>query len=196
MKLILCCRYLQIDFIKMKRIYNQQALFGPLYAYLVVLSPPQQIIADMARFKKEMDAIAGIGELNLHSKAHITLTDKLTDDAHFQETIAQLLNGQKKFQIKVSGHGFFDHRPKKTIFVNVEDREPIANLMQLLKIKSGFPHMSLAKKITPDKFEKLRQWLADFDYSAEWECTEVLVLRKLMSEKHLGFRESFKIALD
>lgn len=180
----------------MKRIYNQQALFGPLYAYLVVLSPPPQIITDLARFKKEMDALDDIGEANLHSKAHITLTDKLTDDARFHETVAQLLKGQKKFRVKVSGHGFFDHRPKKTLFINVEDHEPIVNLMQQLKIKSGFPHMSLAKKIMPDTFEKLRQWLADFDYHAEWECTEVLVLRKLMSEKQLGFRESFTITLD
>lgn len=179
-----------------KRIYNQQALFGPLYAYLVVLSPPQQILDDIAGFKKEMQAIADIGAQNLHSKAHITLTDKLTDDANFPETIAQLLKGQQKFEIKVSGHGFFDHRPRKTIFINVEDHEPIANLMRLLKVKSGFPHLTLAKKIPPDIFEGLHPWLANFDYNAQWTCSEVLVLRKLMSEKHLGFKESFRIPLD
>lgn len=180
----------------MKRIYNQQALFGPLYAYLVVLSPPQKVIADITGLKKEMDGLAPIGENNLHSKAHITLTDKLTDDAHFASTVAQLLHGQKRFEVKISGHGFFDHRPKKTIFINVENHEPIVELMRLLKIKSGFPHVSLAKKLPPLEFEKLRPWLADFDYSAQWTCTEVLVLRKLMSEKHLGFRESFVIPLD
>jgi len=180
----------------MKRIYNQQALFGPLYAYLVVLSPPSEVIADIAAFKKEMAGIADIGADNLHSKAHITLTDKLTDDADFPETIRELLRGQKKFPIRISSHGFFDHRPKKTVFVNVEAHEPIVALMQLLKMKSGFPHLGLAKKIPPSEFEKLRPWLIDFDYSAEWICSEVLVLRKLMSEKHLGFRESFVIRLD
>ena len=180
----------------MKRIYNQEALFGPLYAYLVVLSPPQNVIAEIAKFKQEMVKLADIGENNLHSKAHITLTDKLTDDADFPETIRKLLRGQRQFDIKISGHGFFDHRPKKTIFMNVEAHEPIVELMRLLKMKSGFPHVGLAKKLSNAEFEKLRPWLSDFNYSAAWTCTEVLVLRKLMSEKHLGFRESFSIPLD
>jgi 2'-5' RNA ligase len=179
-----------------KRIYNQQALFGPLYAYLVVLSPPQKILNDIAAFKKEMNALADIGEQNLHSKAHITLTDKLTDDADFPETIARLLKGQKPFEVNIFGHGFFDHRPRKTVFINVKNHEPILELMRHLKIKSGFPHLALAKKLTPEVFDLLRPWLMDFDYNAQWKCTEVLVLRKLMSEKHLGFKETFKIALD
>lgn len=178
-----------------KRIYNQQALFGPLYAYLVVISPPQEVIDDIRKFKSVMHAFADIGEQNVHSKAHITLTDKLTDDADFAQTVAQLLKGQKHFDIKVSGHGFFDHRPKKTVFINVENQEPIIGLMRSLKVKSGFPHLTLAKKVMPDAFEQLRPWLADFDYAAQWTCTEVVVLRKLMSEKHLGFRESFRIPL-
>lgn len=178
-----------------KRIYNQQTLFGPLYAYLVVLSPPGEIIAQITALKKEMQQIADIGEQNLYAKAHITLTDKLTDDAHFPETVAQLLEGQKSFHVEVSGHGFFDHRPKKTVFLNVENHNPILELMQQLKVKSGFPHLSLARKISAAAFETLRPWLAGLDYSAQWKCTEVLVLRKLMAEKHLGFRESFRIPL-
>lgn len=178
-----------------KRIYNQQALFGPLYAYLVVISPPQQVIDDVQAFKSEMQSLADIGQQNLHSKAHITLTDKLTDDADFAHTVAALLNGQKRFDIRVSGHGFFDHRPKKTVFINVLNQEPIIELMRLLRVKSGFPHLTLAKKIMPDAFGQLRPWLAGFDYAAQWTCTEVVVLRKLMSEKHLGFRESFRIPL-
>ncbi len=179
-----------------KRIYNQQALFGPLYAYLVVLSPPQQVLDDIAILKREMDMIAEIGDSNLHSKAHITLTDKLTDDADFPETVAQLLAKQKKFEVTVAGHGFFDHRPKKTLFINIEDQEPIIHLMRLLKVKSGFPHLTLAKKITPVAFDALQPWLMNLNYAATWTCTEVLVLRKLMSEKHLGFKESFRIPLD
>lgn len=178
-----------------KRIYNQQALFGPLYAYLVVLSPPEEISTQIAALKKEMQQITDIGESNLFSKAHITLTDKLTDDAQFAETIAQLLQGQKNFDVNISGHGFFDHRPKKTVFLHVQNQEPIVQLMQRLKVKSGFAHLSLAKKISPAAFDALRPWLADLEYTSQWKCSEVLVLRKLMAEKHLGFRESFRIPL-
>lgn len=189
------CRHLRNIHTMAKRNYTQQALFGPLYAYLVVLSPPPWILAQLSGFKLQMAALADIGEANLHSRPHITLTEKLTDDADFATTVAQLLQTARSFPIEISGHGFFDHHSKKSVFVNVAPHQPILELMNLVKKKSGFPHLSLLKKLPPSEFEKLRPWLRDWNYSAQWHCTEVLVLRKLMSEKHLGFREQFKIPL-
>ena len=68
-----------------KRLYNQAALFGPLYAFLVVISPPEEVKASISKIKKDLNQIADITERNLHSMAHITLTDKLTDDIDFAE---------------------------------------------------------------------------------------------------------------
>lgn len=48
-----------------KRIYNQTALFGELYAYLVVLSPPEKVKADIAKIKKELNHISDISKRNL-----------------------------------------------------------------------------------------------------------------------------------
>ncbi len=178
-----------------KRIYNQTALFGPLYAYLAVLSPPEEVKANIAKIKKELNQISDISERNLHSIAHVTLTDKLTDGACFAETISRLIVDQKPFTIKVKGWNFFDHGHSITVYLSIEDPEPIINLMSLVKSSSKSPHISLAKKITHGSFNKLRPYLENLDYSATWVCNEVNVLRKLMSEKHLGFRESIKISL-
>ncbi len=178
-----------------KRIYNQQGLFGPLYAYLVVISPPEDILRSISNLKLQMNRIADIGDKNLHSKGHITLTDKLTDDSDFHLTVTALLSGKPAFDIRLGGHGFFDHRPRKTIFLHVEHQQPFLDLMLALKKTSGFAHLAIAKKLPPATFEALRPWLSDLDYSAQWRCEEIVVLRKLMSEKHLGFREQFKIPL-
>jgi len=178
-----------------KRIYNQTALFGELYAYLVVLSPPENIRADVTKIKQELNGIADITERNLHSIAHITLTDKLTDDTHFAKTISGLITAVNPFTIKVKGWDVFDHGHSVTIYLKIENTEPIINLMTLVKSSSKSPHISLAKKISHQTFILLKPYLEDLDYSAEWVCTEVNVLRKLMSEKHLGFKESFKIPL-
>ena len=78
-----------------KRIHNQTSLFGPDYAYLVVLSPPDDIKADIALIKKELNAIADITEKNVHSIAHITLTDRRTDDEALPEIIKELTSGSK-----------------------------------------------------------------------------------------------------
>lgn len=178
-----------------KRIYNQTSLFGPLYAYLVVLSPPQDVKDAIAKIKKDLNDIADIGERNVQSIAHITLFDKLTDDAVLSETTAQLLGSQKPFTIKIGKWNFYDHGHSVTVILEIENPEPIINLMETLKSKSKSPHISLAKKITHATFEKLKPYLDNLNYAAEWRCNEVNVLRKLMSEKHLGFRESFKIPL-
>jgi 2'-5' RNA ligase len=178
-----------------KRIYNQTSLFGELYAYLVVLSPPETIKADIAKIKKELNEIAPITDHNLQSIAHITLVDKLTDDSSLDETISGLITSVKPFTITIKGWGFFDHGHILTVYLKVDDPEPIVNLMTLVKSPSKTPHISLAKKIPHETFNQLKPYLENLDYSAEWNCTEVNLLRKLMSEKHLGFRESFKISL-
>ncbi|MFP5438972.1 MAG: 2'-5' RNA ligase family protein [Bacteroidia bacterium] len=178
-----------------KRIYNQTALFGPLYAYLVVLSPPQEVIDEIATMKRQMNAIADITERNLHSKAHITLTDKLTDDAEFAETVEGLLSGQQAFTIAVNGWDIFDHGHSITVYLRVETPEPIVKLAVGLKSKATTPHISLAKRLSYETYGKILPYLQTLNYHATWQCSEVLVLRKLMSEKHLGFKESFPIEL-
>lgn len=92
-----------------KRICNQVSLFGPLYAYLVVLSPPKSIKRDIALIKERLNAIADINARNLHSFAHITLVDKLTDDLYFPQTITELVAGTQPFMITTSGWDYFDH---------------------------------------------------------------------------------------
>lgn len=178
-----------------KRIYNQTALFGPLHAYLVVVSPPQWVRGDVAKIKKELNAIAGIGERNLQSIAHITLFDKLTDDTDLAATVAERIKEKRAFYIAVKGWGIFDHGHSATIYLAVENPAPIANLAAEIQPGSISPHISLAKKISHEAIEKLMPYLENLEYSAEWMCTEVQVLRKLMAEKHLGFRESVKIPL-
>lgn len=191
-----CSRKVYSKLITMKkRIYNQTSLFGPLYAYLAVISPPDEVKDRIAQIKKELNAIASITDRNLRSIAHITLVDKLTDDTDFPETIAALIAGKNPFIIRVSGWDFFDHGHSVTVYLKVESAEPIIELMDLVKAPSRSPHISLAKKIPHEVFNELRPYLDDMDFSAEWLCTEVVVLKKLMAEKHLGFKDSIKIPL-
>lgn len=183
-----------ISFMK-KRIYNQTALFGPLYAYLVVISPPEKVKADIAKIKKELNQISDICERNLHSIAHVTLTDRLTDDSGFAGTIADLISIAQPFEIKIKGWDIFDHGHSVTVYLAIDNPGPIVKLMELVKSSSKTPHISLAKKISHQTFNTIRQYLENLDYSAEWVCADVHVLRKLMSEKHLGFKESFVLKL-
>jgi hypothetical protein len=176
-----------------KRIYNQTSLFGPTYAYLVVLSPPSQISNSIISIKQELDALGDIGDKNRHSIPHITLTDKLTDDEYLPDTVKEFLAGNKPFLIMVSGWGYFDHQHSVTVYLKIENPEPIVELMVALKSPSRTPHISLAKRISYTTFDTIRPYLDKLEYSAEWLCTEAAVLRKLMSKKDLGFKDRYFI---
>lgn len=178
-----------------RRIYNQTSLFGPLYAYLIVLSPPPEVKEAISKIKKDLNGIADIGRRNVQSIAHITLFDKLTDDDVLTNTTEELVKGQKPFQIKVGNWNYYDHGHSVTVVLEIENPEPIVALMEKLKSKNKSPHISLAKRISHETFGKLKPYLEDLHYTATWECGDINVLRKLMSEKHLGFKESFKIKL-
>lgn len=180
---------------KKRRIYNQTSLFGPLWAYLVVISPPQSVKKEIARIKKDLNSIQNIGERNLHSIAHITLTEKLTDDESFPFMIKELLTDKASFEININGWDYFDHGSSITVYLKVQYPDPVIELMSAVKARSKTPHLTLVKKIPHTTFEKLIPHLGRLDYSRNWICTEVNVLKKKMSEKHLGFRESFKIPL-
>ncbi len=178
-----------------KRIYNQTSLFGPLYAYLVVLSPPNAVKDDIAEIKRELNLISDIGERNLHSIAHITLVDKLTDDVSFPEMIEQCVKHTNAFSITIKGWDYFDHGHSVTLFLKIVNPEPITELMEAVKSTVRLPHISLAKKIPHTTFEQLQTYLEKLDYNTAWQCSEVIVLKKLMSEKHLGFKDKITIPL-
>jgi len=180
-----------------KRIYNQTSLFGPAYAYLIVLSPPSEIRNSIVCIKQDLDALGDIGGKNRHSIPHITLRDKLTDDEFLPDTIKELLkrNGNKPFLIKVNGWGYFDHQHSVTIYLKIENPEPIVDLMVALNSPSRTPHISLAKRISYTTFDTMRPYLDKLEYSAGWLCSEIVVLRKLMSKKELGFKDKYPIPL-
>lgn len=178
-----------------KRIYNQTSLFGPLYAYLVVLSPPDTVKGDIAKIKSDLNAISDIGERNLHSIAHITLVDKLTDDVLFPETIEEFVNDRKSFFITVKSWDYFDHGHSVTVYLKILNQQAITDLMKAVKSTARSPHISLVKKISHETFYKLRPYFENLNYTAQWNCSEVIVLKKLMSEKHLGFKDKIIVPL-
>ena len=110
-------------------------------------------------------------------------------------TMEALLAGQKPFRVKISGVAQFDQPNGHTIYLKVQNPEPIAELGKVLKT-SVSPHLKLARRLKSETVNKLEPYLATLNFEAEWTCTEVVLLRKLMSEKEKGFREKFRVLLE
>jgi hypothetical protein len=175
-----------------KRIYNQTALFGPLYAYLAVISPPADIISELKYIKGKLP---GLNRRSLQSTPHITLFERLTDDRNLADTVHQLLVNRPSFDIRLSGFTAFEHSKYSSIVLPVEDPMPITQINGILKENNKTPFLTFAKWLSTEECSLYMDLLAEIDFAAMWRCSEILVLRKLMSEKHLGFREKITIKL-
>lgn len=175
---------------------NQTSLFGPQYAYLVVISPPDEVINEIKIIKQQLNSISDISNSNLFSIPHITLTDHRTDDIYLPETIEKFIEGEKSFPIQVQGWGIFQHgKDRVTIYLKILNPEPILNLIKKVKSKLNLPHLTLAKDISNSTYEKLIPYLNELKFSRSWNCDKVTILKKLMAEKHLGFKEKVEIPL-
>lgn len=174
----------------------QTSLFGQQYAYLVVISPPDEVINEIQVIKKELNSISDISDSNLFSIPHITLTDHRTDDIYLPETIEKFIEGEKSFPIQVKDWGIFQHGTDRvTIYLKIVNPEAILNLIKKVKSKLNPPHLTLAKDIPISTYEKLIPYLNELKFSGSWNCDKVTVLKKLMAKKHLGFKEKIEIPL-
>lgn len=173
----------------------EQTVPDPEYTYLVVVSPPDEIRAVVSKIKQDMDIIAPIGERNLNSIPHITLTGRLTNQPELIETVRYFVSGMPPFPINVTGIDILDLGAAKTIYLKVEANEHFDKLADALHTKAIVPCITLAKNIDAETANKLQPELSQHSYETEWLCTEITILRKRISDTEKGWREKFTISL-
>lgn len=136
--------------------------FWSLYAYLVVISPPEWVRKEIAFLKKELNSITEIGDRNLHSIGHITLIDNLTDDPELKDSVAKMVQFTEPFLIRLQNVNTFNHGKYSTLFIDVENPNPIINVMKSLKSPYKTPHLSIAKRVPNDQAEKSKKIIATY----------------------------------
>lgn len=183
---------------------DQISLFPEtVYEYFILLSPSDAIKQDVDNLKQKLHEMIGLDSINTNSIAHLSLFKRAGIDAtDIIKGYKKALSGQKKFPIKLSGHGIFTHANTKTLYVKVEEPEPIDSIYNLLnppkrapkKIerqisildKPGYkpkspksinPHITIARNIPIADFERIPD-LTIFDYHNEWICECITILRR------------------
>ena len=141
--------------------------------YLLVLKPHEDLYNKIMQIKKEFSGNFK-APVALYSYPHITLVNLV----QFEMREEPLLNclkgiaeGYSPFKVDLKDYGSF---PSHTIFINVESKQQIQNLVKELKPVQQFmtlnkenkphfmndPHLTIARKLLPWQYEK--GWL---DYS-------------------------------
>lgn len=192
---------------------NQISLFPEaVYEYFVLLSPSDEIKADVDSMKQQLHEMIGLDVSNLNSVAHISLYKQAGMDAAVVKASAKkALAGQKKFTVKIGGYGIYKSGDKHTLHLKIEDPEPIDTIFNLLcppkrapkkidrqisildrpgktlpKPKSINPHITIARNIDTRDFERIEDFTF-FEYYNEFVCESVTILRRPEgSDKHFS----------
>ncbi|MBP9926711.1 MAG: 2'-5' RNA ligase family protein [Cyclobacteriaceae bacterium] len=145
--------------------------------FTIIPSPPIQ--AFVSNLKKQVRSIIGHGFESEFSKAHISLfqynehhTDAILYDANW------LLPALLPLDIYVNGLGIFKHGTNKTIYLQIDYKTPIADLAKALGGKDITPHITIARNLPADDFDKAWKHLQSISYRNYFRCNSVTVLKR------------------
>ncbi len=147
------------------------------FFFTITPSPPIQVF--VSNLKKQVRSVIGHGFENEFSKAHISLfqhnehhTDSFLYDADW------LLPALLPLDIYVNGLGIFKHGTNKTIYLQIEYKTPVADLAKALGGKNITPHITIARNLVADDFDKAWKHLHRVSYCNHFRCNSVTVLKR------------------
>jgi 2'-5' RNA ligase len=175
-----------------------------LYEYHVLLSPGDAIIEDVDKLKQQLHEMISIPEHNLKSLAHITLMKiEGYDSMNLPAQIKAAVAGERKFTIKLAGCDKFESGSERTLYIKVENPEPIDHIAAIIKpgskrkpqkrdrqisildkpgqkpkIPTITPHVTIARNIPAQDYDRIDDFTS-FDYQGEFVCDKILVRRRI-----------------
>jgi len=177
---------------------QQLSIFGVKYEYLLLISPPENVKEEIAQIKRKFNAYFKNKICDLKSIAHITLHNKGYELDNYAKLVNDSVNDIKAFPITIEGWGKFDNNKKNkhVIYLKIKEPHPIISLMKSLKSKSHVPHITIAKEVNSELLPAIGKFFENLNYTAEWECKDVTILRRPILERHLSYKEAYRVMLN
>ncbi len=147
--------------------------------YFFTITPPPPIQIFVSHQKKQVRGAIGHGFQCEFSLAHIPLfqyNEHHTDNFLYDDD--WLLSALLPMDIYVNGLGIFKHGSNKTIYFQLEYKTPVAHLAKALGGKSITPHITIARNLIPDDFDKAWECLRGVSYRNNFRCNSVTVLKR------------------
>ncbi len=161
-----------------KNIFNIMKNFHINHHFFTII-PSSPIQVFVSNLKKQVRSIIGHEFQSEFSKAHISLfqyNENHTDD--FLYDVDWLLSALLPLDIYVNGLGIFKHGTNKTIYLQIEYKTPVADLAKALGGKSITPHISIARNLDADDFDKAWRHLQSISYRNYFRCSSVTMLKR------------------
>ncbi|MBA2249243.1 MAG: 2'-5' RNA ligase family protein [Chitinophagaceae bacterium] len=173
--------------------------------YLLILNPHEELRNKIAQIKKEFhDKYQAASAL--YGKPHITLTT-FTQLEMMEEKIVSRLKtiamGYVPFKVELKDYGSF---PSHTIYINVESKQQVQNLVKELKDaqrlmklnKDNKPHfiddpyIPIARKLLPWQYEQGWQEYAHRHFTGRFIADNMLLIKRKAGEKGYQIVQRFE----
>ncbi|MBK7650115.1 MAG: 2'-5' RNA ligase family protein [Flammeovirgaceae bacterium] len=151
----------------------------PVNHHFFTIIPSPHIQAFVSNLKKQVRSIIGHGSQSEFSKAHISLfqyNEYHTDDILYDTD--WLLSALLPLDIYTNGFGIFKHGTNKTIYLQIEYKTPVPDLAKALGGKSITSHITIARNLGADDFDKAWIHLQSISYRNYFRCNSVTVLKR------------------
>jgi len=147
----------------------------------LLLSPSESIIKYVAELKVRVRNILGHEYDSYHSKAHISLLMHYLNHAeNFLYHVDDKMHQVNPFTLVVKNLNVFHHGPNlRTIYLEVVNKTSACELCEKLvgQPNQFVPHITIARKLSIDEFNKVWSELKHLSYSNYFRCDRLTVLK-------------------
>ena len=186
---------------------NQLSLFeeatsSKFFEYFFIIPPDDKTTNHVKFLKRKLNKTISLSSENLFSKAHISLFKihaKNSNDNHIINTTNEALQNNEKFRIKIKGIDIFNHSTSKSLVLQIENIDSITEIYKTLLYSFNIPfhqinpHITIARSISVQEFIIINQSLNEFNYTGEFTCERVRVLKRTITGSE---RDKYKILFD
>lgn len=174
--------------------------------YLLIIQPSNDVKEKVNAHKKSFAEKYECPQA-LHSKPHLTLLRFMQygmNERNIVSKLGLLINKHLSFMVSLNNFGSF---PTHTIYVNVETKNNIIDLVKSLKPAQAFlkydkehkphfittPHLTIARKLLPWQYEKGWLELSNTHFNASFMVNDILLLKRNIEQKHYTVAATFEL---
>ncbi|WP_259070266.1 2'-5' RNA ligase family protein [Mucilaginibacter sp. X4EP1] len=164
--------------------------------YLIILSPPDEVSEQVKRLKYSSSTV--IGEYDsLFSKAHISIQPWMRKKPEWVTPLIPKL--QRDLQnlppitLNIDGFAYFDQQETATIYAKLVSTPAtkawFKSLRKYFNTPSFEPHITVARSISKDNFNKLWPYFNGRPWQQEFKVDRLTILCR----EHIGYQQRYKI---
>lgn len=172
------------------------------FEYFFLIQPDMKTDREVRSYKMIVNNTISLSNENIWSVPHLSLFKWQVNggiDNYVIQKASNALKNLHAFKVKLDGVDIFTHgSTKRSLVLKVANPDPIRGINRSLinefnfKEQSLLPHITIARSIPVNDFNKLNYNFNQFNYKGEFLCNKISILKKKMgvNEKYILLHEA------